>query len=316
MLDIYYVTAQKILVMLIFITIGFILRRKKILPEQSGKTLSVLLTNLFLPAMIFNNLSKNLHMDTITKHFTSLVIGVGFLVAVIVIAKLFASLFSNDRETKNTFTYIFAFSNYAYFGYPVIENVFGSKMLANTIIFAIPFTITIFTYGVHLLIGSKTPKKMEFKEILFSLLKPVLIAVFWGVLCGLLSVKIPKVISNVVTMSASCMSPVSMILTGFVIAALPLKDLFKSKKAYVVSIIRLVIIPVIFVVGLWLVGLRGENYIIPVVISAMPVGMNVVVFTEANGKDSKYSACICFISYIISLITIPIIFGFLCNIAT
>lgn len=308
MKKIYLITTQKILVMFIFITIGFLMRKKKILPEQSGKVLSVLETNLFLPAMIFNNLSLNLNRAAITNYFITLVIGTGFLIAIIAVAKIIANIFGKTRETKNLFTYIFAFSNYAYFGYPIIERVFGSKMLTHTIIFAVPFTITIFTYGVYLLVGKQMTEKMSLNRMLKSLLKPVLIAVILGTFCGLLSIKIPDLISDVLLMASGCMSPVSMILTGFVLTAFSPAELFKSITAYAASLVRLVVIPAIFACTLWLIGLRGENYVLPVIISAMPVGMNVVIFAEAYGKDSKYSARICFVSYVFSLVTIPIVF--------
>lgn len=311
MKELYLITIQNILVMFLLIVIGFVMRRTGILPEQSGKVLSVLETNLFLPAMIIKNLSSNLNRAAIMNYFILILTGVEFLILAIIVARAFASFFSKSREARNLFTYIFAFPNYAYFGYPIIEKVFGSKTLAHTIIFALPFTIAIFTFGFYLLVGKQTNEKITFKSILKSLLKPVLIAVFLGISCGLLSIKIPDAISDAISMISACMSPVSMILTGFVLAVFSPAELFKSTTAYVASFIRHILIPAIFACILWFIGLRGENYIIPIIISAMPVGMNVVIFTEAYGKDSKYSARICFVSYIFSLIAIPVVFGLL-----
>jgi len=311
MIEIYFITAQKILVMLIFIAVGFVMRRNGKLPEQGGKALSVLETNLFLPSLIFQNLSANFTSETIKSYLVSFAIGICFLAVIVIIARLLSIPFGKTKENRNLYTYIFAFSNYAYFGYPVIESVFGTEMLANTIIFAVPFTITIFTYGVHLLTGDGEDEKTSVLQRLNILFSPVIIAVVLGIIFGLTSIHIPKVISSTLAMSSSCMSPVAMILTGFVLAAFPFGELFKSKLSYLISFIRLAIIPTLFGIILWFVGLRGENYIIPVIISAMPVGMNVVIFAEAKNKDSKNSARICFISYVLSLLTIPAVFSVL-----
>ena len=300
--------------MLSFIAFGFVLRRTHILPVQSGKVLSVLETTLFLPALIFTNLSTNVKSDGITDKFVTLLIGIGFLLATIVVAKLFSRFFSANREMRNVYTYIFAFSNYAYFGYPIIQSVFGPQMLARTIIFAVPFTLVIYTYGVHLLTGTKRREQVTLIAVFQSLLKPVTLAVVLGVACGLLSVKVPLVAADVLTMASNCMSPVAMILTGFVLAAFPITELFTSPTAYHATAVRLIAVPVVFAIALWLVGLRGEHYLIPVMIAAMPVGMNVVVFPEADGADSKHGARICFVSYIVSIVTIPLVFSGLSSI--
>ncbi len=307
--EICFITIQKIVVMFIFIATGFVMRRSKVLPEQSGKVMSMLVTKLFLPCLIFNNLSSNIKVETISEKLVSFLIGIGFLAATLLVARLFSLRVGKTKADKNLYTYIFAFSNYAYFGYPIIRGVFGAEMLSDTIIFAIPFTVTIFTYGVYLLTGGVEKEKKSAGKQLERLLSPVIVAVALGILCGFMPIRIPEMISEALVMSANCMSPVSMILTGFVLAAFPVKELFKSKAAYFVSFIRLAIIPAFFGIVLWLIGLRGGNYIIPVLISAMPVGLNVIVFTEANNKDSKNSARSCFVSYIMALITVPVVFG-------
>ena len=238
MIEIYFTTAQKILVMFIFIAVGFFMRRNGQLPEQGGKALSVLETNLFLPSLIFQNLSANFKFETIKSYLVLFFVGIGFLAAIVIIAKLLSAGFAKTKSDRNLYTYIFAFSNYAYFGYPVIENVFGTEMLANTIIFAVPFTITIFTYGVYLLTGNENTERKSVPERLKILFSPVIIAVVSGIIFGLSPIQMPKVISGVLAMSASCMSPVAMILTGFVLAAYPIGELIKSKISYIISNVR------------------------------------------------------------------------------
>jgi predicted permease len=48
-----------------------------------------------------------------------------------------------------------------------------------------------------------------------------------------------------------------------------------------------------------------------IVSSAMPVGMNVVVYPESAGLDSTEGATSCFISYVLALVMLPIIFSVL-----
>ena len=51
--------------------------------------------------------------------------------------------------------------------------------------------------------------------------------------------------------------------------------------------------------------------IIPLFIAAMPIGLNAVIFVEASGRDSTDNARMCLVSYILALITVPLIMAFL-----
>lgn len=303
-------TLEQILILFAFIAAGYILRRTALLPESAGKVLSVLETTLFLPAMIFKNLSGNIRAEKLSRHAATLGFGVLFLAAMLLSAFLLSFFFGKDKKHRNKYIYIFAFSNYAYFGYPILESIFGSEMLSDTVLFAIPFTIAIFTLGVYLLTGKTTDENGR-KRLFPVKMLPVLAALALGITLGLAGVEIPQTVYTGVSSLAACMSPVSMILTGFVLASFRFSELFTSVKAYIVSAVRLILFPLFFGCIFLLAGLRGENLIIPIFISSMPVGMNVVVFTEANGESSKTNARICFISYLMSAVTVPLLFSLL-----
>lgn len=313
MYDYFTRAATQILMILLYIGIGFILRRSKLLPENTSKGLSLLETFVFLPALIFNNLSTNVQIEKLTSYSVMVIGGVVFLVGVLIIAKLFTTIFMKGRpkDEYGTYMYMFAFANYGYVGYPVIEGVFGSEMLTKMILFAVPFTFAIYTYGAILLSGDGASKKFTIPKKMI----PILCALALGVLVGLTGVKLPTVVTGMTGALKGCMSPVAMIMTGFVLGSLNFKQIFTSARAYLVSIVRLVIIPVIFIGALLLlrvfVDVPGELMIIPLFIASMPIGLNAVIFIEANGKDSSDNARMCLISYILAFITVPIIMAFL-----
>lgn len=306
--QLYLDTFENIIILFAFILTGYLLRRKNILPLQSGRTLSVILVNVFLPALIFNNLSNNLKRDALGGYLVNLLAGAILLAVVLAVARILAIPFNGGRENRNLLTYIFAFPNFGYFGYPLIQSVFGDEMLARTIVFAIPFSIAIYTLGIYLLVSDGKKEKRTLAENIKFYMSPIFIALFAGVVVGLSGVNIPVPVSEGLSLAGACLGPVAMILTGFVLGAYPAGELFSSAKAYAVSAVRLILIPVVFAAVLYLSGLEGNNFFIPVMMFSMPVGMNIVVFGEANGKDSKTGARICFVSYIMGIITIPVLF--------
>jgi len=48
--------------------------------------------------------------------------------------------------------------------------------------------------------------------------------------------------------------------------------------------------------------------VLAIMASAMPVGMNVVVYPESAGLDSTEGAKTCFISYILAVVLMPLMF--------
>lgn len=301
MIDTLSLTLSKIGVLLAFIVIGFLLRRKNFIPENSGKTLSFIGTNVFFPAYLIKNLSANCTKEKITQDIYLVLWGMVFLLSVLLIAYVLSVILKKTKIVKNTLIYMFAFSNYGYFGYPVMEKVFGAEFVAKTIMFAIPSTIAIASLGYFLLMGRG-------KSLLKSLLSPTIIAIIIGVAIGLTGINLPNPVSDGLSSLSSCMSPISMILTGFVLGKFSLSELFKDGASYIISGVRLIFMPLIFACALYLLGARGILFQIPVIITAMPVGMNTVMFAEAGGNDSSKSARICFISYITGAITIPFAF--------
>ncbi len=305
--------ATQILMILLYIGIGFVLRRSRLLPETTSKSLSLLETFVFLPALIFNNLCANVQIEKITTYSVMVASGALFLAAVLLVSFVFTRIFSRGRpaEERGTYTYMFAFANYGYVGYPVIEGVFGSGMLTSMILFAVPFTFAIYTYGAILLSSDGRSKKLTIPPKMI----PILCALALGVIVGLTGIKLPSVITGMTGALKGCMSPVAMIMTGFVLGSLNFKQIFTSVRAYAVSIVRLVIIPAIFAGALLLLGLfikiPGELMIIPLFIASMPIGLNAVIFVEASGRDSTDNARMCLISYILALFTVPLVMAFL-----
>ncbi|MBQ9429648.1 MAG: AEC family transporter [Clostridia bacterium] len=304
--------ASQILMIFIYIAVGFAFRRLKLLPENTAKTLSLMETMIFLPALLFHNLSSNVRIEKITTYSTVLIGGCVFLVFVLLVAFAFAKLFAKGeyKEEYGTYMYMFAFANYGYVGYPLIEGVFGANMLTSMILFAVPFSFAIYTYGAILLSNEKSKKfKLPPKMI------PILCALALGVIVGLSGVTLPPFVTGVTASLKSCMSPVAMLMTGFVLGSLRIKQIFTSARAYAVSLVRLVAIPAIFFGALLavnsFVALPPELLVIPMIVVSMPLGLNVIIFAEASGRDSTENARMCLISYLLSLITVPLILAIL-----
>ena len=152
-------------------------------------------------------------------------------------------------------------------------------------------------------------------ENLKMLANPAMISILLGALVGIFGLQLPGLVFKITTMGANCMTPCAMILMGFVLAKTSLKKTFLSPKMYLVSIIRLIILPLVFGAIAYFVCLALNldmlYAFLVIAFCALPLGSNTAVFPESVGLDGTVGAQSSFISTILGLITIPVVFAIL-----
>lgn len=311
MLDVFQLTMSKVGMLLIFIAIGYIMRRHHDLPDDAGRVLSLLCTLLFSPAYSISNLSKNFTMDVLLEK--TLIVGYGciFVVLCIGLSLVLSKPFGKTRMERNSLIYAFCLPNYGYFGYPVIAGVFGDQILANFMIFAIPFSLVTSSFGYSLFVGGK---KIPIRKVLLT---PMFISLVIGLALGLTGIQLPDFLNSALTATGNCMSPCSMLLAGFMLGKFPLKQLLTGWRPYVYTAIRLLGIPLIFGSVLMLLGIKGQYLLLPMLMVGLPLGLNLVVYPESQGyeKEASDNAKLCFVSYLLAVAVLPFTFSIVSSLA-
>jgi len=301
-LSVFLLTLQNVATLLIFIFIGYTLRHSGKVPKASVRTLSVLTANLFSPAYTINSLSKNFTVEKLGSNLLLLCFSVVLMLAVFVVARLAARFLGKSDFEKKSLTYLFSFPNIAFFGYPVIQGVFGDEVLAQFIVFCIPQTVAIHSYGYALFADGKEKNS---KKLFLS---PQFMGTFIGCFLGLTGFSLPAFLQKVLDGAGACMSPSSMLLAGLELGAFPILSLLMGAKPYLLGLARLVGIPLLFGIPLYLFGVRDLYLFLPLLMLSLPVGLNLVVYPENFGHDASENADLCFVSFLMSIITLPFLF--------
>lgn len=311
MIEVGLLTLKNVSTLLIFIALGYVLQHSHKFPDDAAKVISTLTTLLFLPAYSINNLAHNFTLETMGQKAALLGYGILFTAVAIGLGLLLARIFGKDLFERHSLTYAFTFPNYGYFGYPLIEGVFGAEMLADVLIFTIPLGIACHTFGYILF---SPEKKINWKKVLMT---PAIIAVIIGCAVGISGIRLPSLITSVLSTAGSCMSPMSMILAGFLLGRFPIRKLLSSVRAYWLSAIRMAGIPLLFGIALLLCGIRGNFFLLPLLVSCLPLGLNLVVFPESYGLEESASdnARICFVSYLLAVAILPLNYAVLTYLA-
>lgn len=299
------VTLTQITVMFCFIGVGFAIRKLKIVEANVGSVLACLETFVFMPLLCFRNFSTYMTVENIKVKWPIFIFSVAVFGLVFLFSKLISGIFSKDKYIKGVYVYSFTVPNVGYFGYPLIEAVFGKEGLFNFMLFCVPLYLFIYTFGMNMLMNRS-------KFTLKRLLNPVMIGITLGMAVGLIGISLPAVVTKTVSTGAACMGPCAMLLTGYVLAKTPIKQMFTNGKMYLASIIRLVVIPfgagaLVYLVC-YLLKLETIYTFLTVAALCLPMGLNGVVFPEAAGKDGTAGVQACCISSLFGIITIPTIF--------
>lgn len=296
-----YAIFSQVIVLFIFLVIGYVLTKAKKVPDNGANILSVILVYVFATCNVLKTFSQKFTIDYLKSKYHIVLISVIILLTLYLLSLLLAKIFGKTKYERAVYSYTFTFANFGYMGLTVMESLYGIDNLLNMMMFIMPMNIFVYIVGYP----SLTKSKFSIKRIF----NPVIICIIIGMILGLLRVKLPKPILTVLNNSSNCMGPVSMLLAGITIAEFKLLDLLKDYKIYIASIIRLLVIPFLLA---FTIRPFVSDYILmcALVAYSMPCGLNTIVFPKLVNEDCKIGASLAIVSNILSIATIPLVLNF------
>lgn len=306
-MQVFSATLNQMFVLFTFMALGYFLNYKSILPLNTSIAVSRLETNVLVPCLVFNTFYKYCTVKNMSEKWLYIVYGLAITVVSIIIGVLLSKLFAKDSYLQKIYTYSFAVANFSFMGNAVVLGIFGEDILFDYMIFTLPLCLYVYSFGTASLIPKKENQKNKFSLKVF--LNPICISMLLGGVAGITGLPIPKFLITAVSSAGACMSPLAMILTGFIVANFSLKKLLRVKRIYLASILRLIILPLIFVLALKLIGTDDSIVMLTLCATAMPLGLNTVVFPAAYEGDTTPGASMALISHVMSIITIPVMFA-------
>lgn len=312
MSQVFSATLGAMLTMLICMMVGFALRTKKTVPENTDSVFSRFLSFVVAPAMNFNSFLQNFSLKSLSENYTIVLFSLLIAFLAVLIATFLAKVFVKEGYAQGVYKYAIAFANFGYMGNAMVLSIFGEEMLYYYLLFTTPMIIIVYTWGMTQLVPGKT----GFKASLARISNPATIATLLGVVAGLLNLKvyIPDFITGALSSLSSCMGPISMVLTGYVIGKYNMKKALTNVKIYIVSALRLIVFPALYCGLLMLLGANETVLIIALIAYAMPLGLNTVVFPAAYGADTSVGASMALISNALCIVTFPLMYALLTTI--
>ncbi|MCH5201644.1 MAG: AEC family transporter [Oscillospiraceae bacterium] len=304
-------TLNQLFVLMGFLLTGFILKKGKLLPDNTATVISRLLNFVLMPATIINTFMDKFTVNNFINKWHLMLYSSVILIGCIIVALILGIFFDRDKYVQRIYRYSFTVGNFAFLGIAFVEGL-APDILFDYLLFILPMNLYTFSLGVAWLIPTDNSGKKGFS--LKCLLNPICISLVIGGVMGLTNVMsfIPSIfnfLTQVIQGTAKTMAPMAMILTGFVIGSRPIVSQLKNYKVYICAVIRLIIMPVVIMLILNAVNADDEILKVALCANAMPLGLNTVVIPSAYGRNPELGGSLALVSLLVSLVTIPILFG-------
>lgn len=295
----------KILFELIFkilflVFLGYMLCRRGILEGRDQRSMTSLLIKVVVYFLIIMSSQNEFSLEAAAAmRTTMLVAALSYMVEIPVIIFI-AERLDLSADKKRIFVCSSIFCNVTFMGYPISQELLGDTGLLCAVVYSMVYNVLFYTWGFFYL---NQGKKICVKEVLTN---KIAICSILALFLYFMRIQIPPVLRGTFTVIGQMTFPLSMLILGCSLADSDLWDILKDRQLYIITLLRMLIIP-----GITYMVLRSTGLSKPVIqsctlISAMPVGaMTGIVATEFNCAP-EYATKAMLQSMLAMIITLPL----------
>jgi len=313
--------AEKVGLLFILIAIGFFCQRKKMLTEESNKSLADIVMYIVSPCVIINAFSANMYSKeelTVVLKNIALVAGISVLAHVLMIVAVTFIFRTPDENRRRLMRFSAVFSNAGFIALPLAQALIDTPTFHEGALYASAylamFNVTLWTWGLVDMSGNK--KDMRLRKIL---LNPGVVSVVIGMIIFTsplylpfgegAGIRLPGIIADALATIAALNLPLPMLMVGYYLGKADLRAAFRDTSSFFCMALRLLIFPLLVLLLLWLCGVKGNVLLVSVIGASAPVGATATIFSAKFSRDTDLSVRLVSLSTILSLITMPIIVG-------
>lgn len=292
---------QQMLVLFIYMMVGYTAGKKRIFNEDFGNKISWLILNITNPMMI---LSSAVNGDGSIKG-SELLLTAGLAVSIyaflLIIAALVPWIFRLGKDEAGYFQLMTVFNNIGFMGFPVISALYGSGALLYASIFLLPYNILFYTYGVSVV--HKARQKFDLKKIINAGILASLFAVF----LYLTQLPVPSFMKTAALGLSNLNAPLSMMVIGISLTKLSIRELFLDVKILFFAGMKLLAVPLLgtLVIKQFVAvpALQG----VCMVMLATPAGSMTAMLAQQAGGNYQRTAKGVALTTLLSVVTIPLV---------
>jgi len=289
----------QVLMLAVLIAVGFAADKLHIYGKQTAVATNNLLFYIITPAVIVNSfLQVELTAENAAGFFTAALIAIVFHVLMI---PLVALLYRKTGEDRPIFQYGTMYGNVGYMGLPLAQAVAGEIGVFYCSAVVAVFNVFAFTHGSTVM--SKEGRQFNLKKLIIN---PGMIGIVIGLPLFLLNVSLPTALETPIRLVGGMNTPLAMLMFGTYLAHTDLLEMFRRKENYLVAALKLIVVPLTFVLVLRGIGISGSLLLTASVFAAAPSANNTVMFAAKYGRDTGTASKLCGFTTVLAVLTMPV----------
>ena len=189
----------------------------------------------------------------------------------------------------------------------VLASIFGASAVFYASILNFPSTLLIFVFGTLFISGGQGKMRFDWR----TLYCPAMIASYLSILIVVTGWVPPRVISTPFVLLGNVTVPAALLIIGSSIARVPIRRMFGNTAIYLMSVLRLMLVPLLILYLSRLCRVEETIASINVVLAAMPVASYGTLFCIQYQKGEIIMAEGTFLTTLLSVLSIPLLTMFL-----
>ncbi|MBE6596197.1 MAG: AEC family transporter [Ruminococcaceae bacterium] len=282
--------------------VGAVASKLNIIDEVSSKRLSKLIINIGQPFLLISSLiNVEYTPDNLILGLKSL--GLGFVVhGVMALVAYLACFRIKNIDERKLSEFAMIFGNVGFIGFPILDSLFGARGLFMGAFYIASFNIIVWIWGIIILSRQRSDIKLTLKKALLNF-GTVPSAI--GFVLFLLNLNMPDFVYSSASYLASLCTPISVLITGALLARRKFAEIFLSAKMYYISFVKLIVMPLLVCVITKLVGFSSDWILFLTAVSAMPCAAVISMLSELYDIRPEYAANSVGTSSLLSIATMP-----------
>jgi predicted permease len=307
----------RLLAVFSMVLMGVVARRRGWLDALGTRQVSLLVTNILYPALIYASLVQTFTLSGLAANWTlpagtALIMLTGYCVGLVAAWLL---RFRHEPE-RRAFRFQCAINNYVFLPMPLVLIYWGSDGVALLVFSTVGSELAVWTLGVMALTGHRLHWR-SLKHLVSMPMAAIVAAVLtlvvahfsgWQAPEGGLWGDLRKALLAALDIVGKGTVPLAMMVAGSRLAELHPRTLLRTPQLVLVAL-RLVAIPAAALGLLRLLPFAADARQVLTVVAVMPAAIASVMLSEIYEADSEFAAAAVLLTHAGSLFTIPLWLG-------
>ena len=299
----YFETLIKtLLTFFLLVLFGFFIKKINLVSDKTVDELSDVLLKIILPSSIIASGFEGKNSDIKSVWLSLVIISICYVFFFVFSFIVFRGIIK-DKVKRNLAINMSVFANTGFIGFPLVNAIFGSGGMIYAVVYNLLYNIFMYTIGIRLF-GDEKGRKLDIKAII---LNPLTIASLFALVLFFLPLDGGGVVEDFLSTIGGMSGPLSMMLVGSWLIGVDLKSVLKKPLCYLVSLMRLLILPLFVFFVLTFLGTDEIMKNTITLVSAIPVGTLNVIFAKKYGGDAVFANETMIQTLVFSVVTIPLI---------